>query len=206
MDELGDVIKKTIPQIIFLDIDHLTIDVPPTSIANQIRASFPYSAIVLISRLDQHAVTAFEIDAIDFLVKPLTEERFLLSLKKTIRYLKGLQVAQNPDPLPVKVRRGIELIDQEKIAYLTSDLKETKICVVDTEQTTIKTNEPLKQIERRLNTNLFIRTHRSFIVNIRQVRRIEPSGNTYLIYLKTVSDILYLSKSNFPKLYSRLEL
>ncbi|GCD84106.1 DNA-binding response regulator [Parageobacillus thermoglucosidasius] len=192
------------PQIIFFDIS--LPDVNGMSIAKQLHIQLPSIGIVFITGYTEFASLAFDIEAIDYLVKPFTEERFYLCLKKVSKFLREGYFKQPSLYLGVKNQRGIDLIEQNKIMFVTFEGKVTKIYFFDGKVKMLTTTEALKAVEKKLNPSIFIRTHRSFIVNIKYISRIETSGQTHIIYFKYGTEIAYLSKNYLLNLYERLQV
>lgn len=127
-----------------------------------------------------------------------------LSIQEKILETNGAIVPTNFQ-LGIKIGRAIQVIDQHQIACISSEQKYTKIHLVGT-KTPLRTSESLKDLEKRINASMFIRTHRSYIVNIHQIFKIEPSGQTNIVYFRNSSEIAYVSRSFLPYLYERLNL
>ena len=140
--------------------------------------------IVFITAHDQYAVDAFDAQAVDYLLKPVTEER----LARTIERLKqppALGAPNVPSPLQtpaappdylrlIKVKTGsdIRFIPVAEIFFFKAEDKYTIVQTL-THEHLIRT--PIKDLETRLDPTVFWRVHRSAIVNVDRIRVIKRS-------------------------------
>jgi DNA-binding LytR/AlgR family response regulator len=193
------------PDVIFCDI-HLP-DSNGITLAEQLHLQYPNIGVVFITGYSEFAHKAFEIDAIDYLMKPFSSNRFRECIKKVYSFLhkeKKETMSSANKLLAVKVNSGVELLEQKDIAYINSEGKFSIIKTISGKNKKIQTNESLKSLEIKLDPDMFIRTHRSFVINLNHISRIEPSGQTNLIYFKSCTDIAYLSKNYIINLYQKL--
>ncbi len=167
--------------------------------------------VVFITAYDQYAVQAFEQHAIDYLLKPLTEDR----LQKTIVRLQHTLNDHPPDvtalvrqiasKLPqqrgqalqwLRVQSGdaIALIHVDDVAYFKAEDKYTTVRTRQGEQV-IRT--PLKELEETLNKDHFWRIHRNAIVNVRWIEKVHRYfGGKQIIRLKNgIPDELIISRA-----------
>jgi len=131
--------------------------------------------VVFVTAYDDYAVEAFEINAVDYLTKPVTEERFLQAVKKikaifsdTVHFGK----------LPVNCEKGIAFIDIDEVAFLEAFGKKVIACVGKSEMQVHKWS--LNELEFRLPQH-FLRVHKSFICNCRKVDRLERHGASWVL-------------------------
>lgn len=143
----------------------------------------------------QYAVDGYELNVIDYLLKPIDFERFEKSLSKVAAYLKYLRnepIAAR-DAIYVNVDHSLVRIELDNIEYIESLDNYVKIHCTD--KTTALTLITLKKILEQLPGNRFIRVHRSFIVAISKIRYVAnrkitltvasiPVGDTYGHVLK----------------------
>lgn len=203
--EAKSMLMQYTPDIIFFDIN--LPDANGFALAEQISLSHSNIGIIFITGDANFAHKAFEIEAIDYLMKPFSKERLRECMKKAYAHLNisGAKVSPSKSTvLSVKVSNGIELLEQNEIIYLEAGGKSTKIKMIGSQGKMFQTTDSLKSIESRLDPDIFIRTHRSYIVNVNHVQRIEPSGQTNIIYFKTCKDVAYLSKSYTLSLYKKI--
>lgn len=204
-EEAKWMLSQHIPNIIFFDIN--LPDSTDFTFAEKINLLYPNVGIIFITGHTDFAHKAFEIEAIDYLIKPFSQERLRECMKKVYSYL-NLSIKEDNyyknNILSVKVNNGIELLEQKDIAYISAEGKVSVIQTTGIRNKKVRTTESLKSIEVRLDSNMFIRTHRSFITNLNHIHRIEPSGQTNLIYFKSCNEIAYLSKSYMVSLYNKI--
>ncbi|USL45843.1 LytR/AlgR family response regulator transcription factor [Priestia megaterium] len=194
-------IQRNKPEVLFIDID--LPNMSGIEVAKKAHAQFPHLAIVFITGYREYAYEAFEIDAVDYLIKPFNYERFYDCFRKIDLYLN--KEKERMQFLAIQNRKSLELVNYENIMYIASENKCTSVYVFEEKKVrVIRTSETLKEMEARLDHDIFVRTHRSYIVNIKYIKRIDPSGQSYIIYLNHTSSFIYLSKTYLPSLYTYL--
>lgn len=161
---------------------------------------------VLISNDPNHAVSAFEFrEIIDFNMKPLTEERFKLSVKKACDHVQSTEIIDTQEEVTVSKSGDL---------YINIDRRLTKLKIEDilfikangdyidvrTKNAVFVVHSTLKKIKEKLPSTLFLQTHRSYLINYTKIIDIED--NSVLIE-KTVIPI---SRANKPELIKRLNL
>jgi DNA-binding LytR/AlgR family response regulator len=170
--------------------------------------------IVFITAFDQYAIEAFENEAIDYLLKPVTDER----LKKTVKRLKNqisgspgsaLDIARSMERLLaalkdkppagylkwIKVRQGeeVRLIAVEDIFYFKA---EDKYTVVKTREAEALIKKTIQQLSEELDPEQFWRIHRGVIVSVRRVGRVSRSlAGKLAIRLKDLPETLTVSRT-----------
>ncbi len=210
-------IKSFKPEIIFLDIKMPGlngIEVAQISLDHN-----PELNIVFITAFDEYALKAFEINAIDYLVKPISFARLKKTIlrlmnkqnsltshtnniEKVISELKNLIPHQTEKNLPCEEYGKIILIKREDIFYCTVENGITYIGIKDKK---IKTFYTLKELENKLD---FFRAHRSYIVNLDYVKHVEPlfHGSYSLVLNDKSNTEIPVSRINSKKLRELLEL
>ena len=143
-------------------------------------------AVIFVTAFDAYAVKAFEVHALDYLMKPYSRERLRLAVDKfkNSRQL-GLPVYDNvrytgPDSellqrVVVKTGNRIEVIPVREILFLAAEDDYVAIHTVKGKFLKLKA---LKKFEEMLDPAYFVRVHRSFIVNLNEVSRIENYEKT----------------------------
>ena len=162
--------------------------------------------IILTTSDTNFAIQAFEYDCIvDYLVKPISQERFDKAIQKANS--KTIPVSSNTNSEKVETTSGNDLyvnIDRRliKIDIPSIYLVEAKgdYIYVKTESQNYTVHSTLKKIEEKLPNDLFLKVHRSFIINIDKIVDIED--NSVLIK----KDVIPVSRSNRPELMKRLNL
>ncbi|WP_418262014.1 LytR/AlgR family response regulator transcription factor [Flavobacterium faecale] len=163
--------------------------------------------IILVTSDRDFAIEAFEYSCIvDYLVKPITENRFLKAIKKldTIHIpitailpdeKRGL--ADNGGDFYINVDRRFIKIEYSTVSFIEAKGDYIRI-KTDSQNYTV--HSTLKKIEDKLPNNLFVRVHRSFIINIRKIIDIED--NSVLID----KDVIPISRSNRNELLKRINV
>lgn len=192
------------PQLLFVDIDLPQLD--GLSLAKLVKTRYQNIKIIFTTGYKEYAWKAFEIDAIDYLVKPFTEERLSICWEKIKKNIRLNLHFEPKDFLLLKNDRGIDFVKTKNIVYITSEQRYTKFVTLSHgTKKIIKTPETLKSIQEQLDCKKFTRTHKSYIVNLDYVKRIEPSGQTYMIYFDQINDYAYLSKHYLNHVYDILQ-
>jgi two-component system LytT family response regulator len=159
-------------------------------------------AIVYVTAYEDYAVKAFEVDAVDYLLKPFTEERVRLTVEKIRKHFKGrnkLKSAEN-DPaysvaeaeisnkttikkdnqninfqiIPAEKQGKTLLINESEIVFAYT---ENDYVYIKTKCEKLLTKFTLKDLENRLSPGCFFRTHRCYIVNLKKVQELVPFFN-----------------------------
>lgn len=183
----------------------------------------PFFVFVTVKK--EMAVTAYEMGALDYIVKPVDQPRLektitrakyqishkdiideivMSKMKERIDYLLDMykNYESHPPKLPVREKGRIILLDQEKIIYCESQGKKVYICTGDEG---VLSNYTLNQLEDRLAHYDFFRAHQAFIVNVNYVREIINFGEgSYLLHLNNSKKDIILSRSRAKKLRKRL--
>jgi two-component system response regulator LytT len=192
-DAVGD-ISKLKPDLVFLDIE-LAED-NGLQLAKHILNLDPIPAIVFATAYDEYALQAFELNALDYLLKPFDENRIQKTLEK-IQHMQKIGEKENSFPPSVQTshnRKIAVLVDErfvllpcDDIVFLESSAGKS---IIQTTEQTYKVNEALIVLEKKLIGGKFIRVHRGFIVNIDHIIEIEPWFNsTYNLIMKDSSKV-----------------
>lgn len=171
----------------------------------------PNLYIVFITALSQYAVDAFDVSAVDFILKPINEKRIYKSIHKIKQYIKEKEIVRKyvlnennkSGKISIKDGEGIILLNLDEIIMFE---KEQKFTIIHTKKKMYKILATISSFESKLNGN-FLQTHRAFIINLNEVYKIIPVGDrTNLIQFKNYDKQAYVSRRNMPELYSRLGL
>ncbi|RDV83256.1 LytR/AlgR family response regulator transcription factor [Ammonifex thiophilus] len=144
----------------------------------------PY--VIYVTAYDEYAVKAFDVNAVDYILKPIDEKRLRKAIAKVMRLMQGSngEVAATAEPRPEPLAR-IDRIPAEKngktVLVAEGDIvfafTEGDAVYLKTYGDKFLTRFTLKELEARLNPNIFFRTHRCFIVNLHKVKEIIPYFN-----------------------------
>tara|TARA_R110000751_G_scaffold29734_1_gene76337 strand:- start:60539 stop:61264 length:726 start_codon:yes stop_codon:yes gene_type:complete len=192
-------IEKEQPDIIFLDI-HM----PEKSGFDLLEELGTVPEVVFTTAYDQYAVQAFEVNALDYLVKPLREERFAKTIEKVKLEFKKQEEEQK---VPLASHQKIFIKDGEKVYFialaevsLIESMDNYARLYFGNEKPMIKRS--LNQLEERLDPKIFFRANRGQIVNTEYIQEIQPYFNNKLRLVLTSGEIVDLSSRqsvNFKK-------
>jgi DNA-binding LytR/AlgR family response regulator len=158
-----------------IDLVFLDIQMPNISGFDFLKSISTPPMVIFTTAFPEHALEGFEANAVDYLVKPFSFERFLKAVNKAFelnQLRKEPTVAEKvkPDFLMVKVEYSTVKIDFNDILYIEGLKDYIKIfCGAKP----ILTKSTLKNIEEKLSSELFIRVHKSFIVSMKKIKKIE---------------------------------
>jgi two-component system, LytTR family, response regulator len=203
-------IQQHQPELIFLDIQ-----MPKINGFEMLELVQPMPAVIFITAFDEFALKAFEANAIDYLLKPVAEDRFEKAIHKfldksiptetqTTDLLEkmGQSPAQN-NRIVVKTGSKVKIIPVHEIQYLEANDDFVKI--ITSEGTFLK-NKTMSFYEQTLDPLQFVRVHRSYIVHISQITKIEPyQKETHMAILRGGQQIP-ISKTGYAKLKITLGL
>ena len=167
--EARDVIESQKIDLMFLDIE-----MPYENGIDMLEKLESIPNIIFITSQAKHAVRAFEFDAIDYIVKPVDLKRLNSAIEKAKRRIFGNRteaVFENTDEESLIVKKNRVT---QKIPYSNIDFIEGSSSYVTymTSSGKITTTGILKQLEETLNPEVFVRVHRSFLVNITKVSKL----------------------------------
>lgn len=198
------------PDFIFLDIQ-----MPKINGFEMLELVEKHPAVIFTTAFDEYAIKAFEVNAVDYLLKPIEQSRFEQAIHKLPARLNNgdastkelldsaaLNPAQN-NRVVVKKNGVIKIIAVTDIHYLEADDDYVKM---STTEGIFHKNKTMSFFEQTLESSQFIRIHRSYIINLAQVTKIElKEKDSYIVLLK--SDIwLPVSKTGYIKLKAALGL
>ncbi|MCC5905034.1 MAG: response regulator transcription factor [Balneolaceae bacterium] len=175
--------------------------------------------VIFVTAYDEYAIKAFEVHAVDYLLKPVRKERLEESVKRVmqkrgsgsrpdaLKKLLGESAPRNMNLLqkiPVNYKQEIRLIDHDQIFWFEADGKLTWVHITD--QKRYRCDFSLSDLEERLTGTSFLRIHRSFIANMNQVEKLEPwFKGGYRITLKDGTE-LDVARRRVENLKERLGL
>lgn len=198
-------IERLRPDLIFLDVQMPVLN--GLEVLEQINSKY-LPEIIFVTAYDNYAIRAFDFHAIDYLLKPLSRSRFrksLLhakerlskqndSLQTTQQFSSLLENYKNKPPhlqrIFVKDNGKITLLEPETIDWIEAD---DKYLHLHTAKKTYLIRQTLNSLEAELNSNTFLRIHRSTIVNLMKVKEIHPLFNGE--YVLTLHDGVKLTLS-----------
>lgn len=171
-------------------------------------------AIVFVTAFDQYAMKAFDVHAVDYLLKPFSHERFEAALERA-KSQEGkkavdpaeLAAASRPagqyaERIVVKDGSKVSLIAVSKLDY--AEALDDYVSLVSEGKKHLK-QQTISGLELALDPALFVRIHRSYIVNLERVARIEPYGKDSKVAILTNGVKLPVSRAGFARLKALLD-
>lgn len=203
-------IQEIKPDLVFVDVQ-----MPKVSGLEMLELIEDPPIVVFTTAYQEHAVRAFDLNAIDYLLKPFSKERFLQSLDKAERLLhnrienrkqvKALAALPPEQPLQrvvVRTVHSIKVIPVEQIRYLEA---QDDYVMVHCKEGKFLKQQTMKYFEEALDVGMFIRIHRSFMVNIHEVLKIEPMDKSSYVMLLKDNIRLPISRSGYSLLKQVLD-
>lgn len=184
-------INELKPDLVFMDIQ-----MPKLTGMEVIDIIEHKPTIVFTTAYDEYAVKAFELNAADYLLKPFSKERFEEAVNKVIEHLQEHKKEQEVDydklgatlqpdefleRLAIRTGNKIDIVNVSDIFILEADGDYVKI---KTETKTYLKDKTMKYFESKLDPHEFIRVHRSFIINLNYIKRMEHyTKDQYMVFL-----------------------
>lgn len=193
-------IQQHQPQLLFLDIQ-----MPKINGFEMLELLEQPPAVIFTTAYDEYALKAFEANAIDYLLKPFSKERFDKALQKFLQQeqpqsnilLEEPLLPEQSQRVVVKTAGKIKIIPVGDILYL--EAADDYVKIVTPEGAFLK-NKTMGYFEKALDPKQFVRTHRSYILNVQQITRIEPhEKESYMGILKSGAQVP-VSKAGYQKL------
>jgi two-component system, LytTR family, response regulator len=185
------------PEVVFLDVQ-----MPGLTGFEVLQRLDEMPQIIFSTAFDKYALQAFEVHAIDYLLKPYTKERFRQAVQRLsnaassqqgIRSLTESLLNTAPFPEKILVQTGQRLITVS-VADITWIEAEGDYSKLITPKCNHLSNLGISELERKLNPQQFIRVHRSAIVNLNAVREIQKQISSYDVIMQN-GDVVRVSRS-----------
>jgi two-component system response regulator LytT len=153
-----------------VDIIFLDINLPGMSGISFLRTLIKPPLIIITTAYAQYAVEGFDLEVIDYLLKPFSFERFYKSVNKAKERLIPKSGNSSSQKITVKADKRIYQIDLDDLLYIESCGDYTTVCCTDKK---LITHETLKSWEEKLKGHSFQKIHRSIIINLQKIDHIE---------------------------------
>jgi two-component system LytT family response regulator len=199
-------INQQQPDLVFLDVQ-----MPKINGFEMLELVENPPAVIFTTAFDEYAIKAFEAHAIDYLLKPFSKERFNKAVEKYLaqaptpaqnKQTENLleAVAQSPaqhERIVVKTGTKVKIIPVSDVQYLQAD--DDYVSVFTQEGSFLK-NKTMNFFEQTLDPRVFVRVHRSYMIAIQQITRLDPyEKDSHLAILKSGAKIP-VSKTGYVKL------
>lgn len=192
------------PDLIFLDIQ-----MPKITGFEMIELIENRPSIIFTTAFDEYAIKAFDQNAIDYLLKPFNKDRFDRAIQKF------LLINQNPVPLKIEdimINTSHHELETRIVVKHLGNIKiipiQEVICIeayddyvkIHTDENVYVKKQTMSFFEKILNPLLFTRVHRSFIVQVNKITKIEQNDKEIMMAVLKNGNKIPLSKTGYPKL------
>jgi len=201
------------PDLIFLDIQ-----MPKLDGFEVLELIGTDSAIVFVTAYDSYAIRAFEVHAVDYLLKPFSAERFEAALERAKERLdskapsaavpatelaaSARPPAQYLERIPVRDGAQVFIIPVSKLDFAEAQDDYVALC---TEGKKHLKQQPISSLEAALDPSRFLRIHRSYIVNLERVAKVEPYGKDSHVAVLRNGVQLPVSRAGYARLRAFLD-
>lgn len=197
--ELIEVVMKEKPAIVLVDIQMPLLN--GVEAAKICKERLPSLQVIFTTGSEDFAVEAFNISAIDYIVKPIEKVRLFIALEKAKQTLR-LQARTENKPviknkLAIKSNQATLYLTIEDILYIE---KEGRKSILHTEEDRYESLDSLQELEDRL-PDFFFKTHRSYLVNLRKIIKIKSLGETYIAEFAVPEKLAYISKLKIQEVH-----
>lgn len=200
-------IQEYAPDLIFLDVQ-----MPKITGFELLELLDEPPPVIFTTAFDEYAVRAFDEMAIDYLLKPFSQDRFNKAIEKYLQQFKNDAVkatsrigemAEKRNRLVVRVKNEIKIIPIHEVSYFES---EDDYIAIHTSEGRFLKKMTMKTLEEAMDPLKFARVHRSYMINLNQIANIEPyERDNYLVRLRSGSRVP-VSKTGYSRLRQVLGL
>ncbi|WNC67187.1 LytTR family DNA-binding domain-containing protein [Thalassotalea nanhaiensis] len=156
-----------------VDLVFLDVSMPALSGIDMLKLVHPHPSVIIVSAHPEYAIDGFELDVVDYLLKPVNEERFDHAISKFM-LAKNIESHQRQS-LTLKVGRRLEKVDISNIIFLESYGNYVKVW---TNSDMILANSTLKSLLKELSSSVFTQINKSVAINMEKVKGIEGRNVT----------------------------
>ena len=171
-------IKEQKPDLLFLDIQMPNID------GMELAHSLPEETrVVFITAFKEYAFESYEVNALDFLLKPVRYNKFLGAIEKARKLFDIQPTADQPNQQPntvfIRVDGEWRNIPVDKITYVNG-MKDYVLFYLDNEPKPLITHLTMKAVEDMLPKDKFLRIHRSYIIAVDKIHKVDRNDCVYI--------------------------
>ncbi len=211
--EAVKIVAEAKPDLVFLDIQMPKLD--GFEVLDLIGKD---AAVVFVTAHDAYAIRAFEVHAIDYLLKPVARDRFEAALDRAKERLNGKTNAKTPsaaelaaiarppseylERIPVRDGTRVFIIPVAKLDYVEA---QDDYVALATEGKKHLKQQTITQLEESLDPSRFLRIHRSYIVNLERVVKVEPYSKDSHVAVLTDGAQLPVSRAGYARLRAFLD-
>jgi two-component system, LytTR family, response regulator len=176
------------------------------------------TAVVFVTAYDNYAIKAFEVHAVDYLLKPFSAERFNAALTRAKQRLSGGAPQKSPaaadlaasarppaqylDRVAVREGSQVSIIPVSKLDY--AEAQDDYVALVSAGKKHLK-QQTIANLEASLDPTRFLRVHRSYIVNLERVSKVEPYGKDTHVAILSTGVQIPVSRAGYARLKAFLD-
>ncbi len=154
-----------------IDLLFLDIQMPGISGISWARSLTSAPLIIFTTAFPQYAVEGFELNAVDYLVKPYSFERFLKAVNRAMEILRQQKGGEEiPRRMILKADRKLYAADPTEILFMEGQGDYVRICFKDRK---LVVHSTLRQMEESVPSDMFMRVHKSYVINLKKISFIE---------------------------------
>ncbi len=206
-------INQLKPDLVFLDIQ-----MPKLTGFELLELLETKPEIIFVTAFDQYAVKAFEKNAVDYILKPFNKERFQNALEKALERLKSdtlkggaaeklidytRHTSENIQRVALKKGNQIMVTDVENIFYIEA---QDDYSMIYTQNDRFLKHATMQYFEDKLDKDLFVRTHRSYLVNLKHIEKIEIFEKDTRVVIMKNKAVVKVSRGGYTILKEKLSL
>jgi two-component system, LytTR family, response regulator len=197
------------PDLVFLDVQ-----MPKLDGFEVLELIDPSVAVIYVTAYDQYAMRAFDAHAVDYLLKPFSQDRFKKALERArqrlgepapaVKRVSGTELSAAARPPEQKLERivvkdgaKVHIIPLEKLDYVEA---QDDYVALRSEKKNYLKQQTISSVETQLDPKKFVRIHRSYIVNLERIARIEPYTKDSRVAVLTDGTQLPVSRSGHARL------
>ena len=197
------------PDLLFLDVQ-----MPKLTGFDVLELIGPDVPVIFVTAYDEYAMKAFEVHAVDYLLKPVGKDRLAAALQRvrsrhaekppaaTVLAAAARPAGQYAERLVVRDGSRVTLIPVEKLDY--AEAQDDYVELASEGKKHLK-QQTIASLEAALNPKFFVRIHRSYVVNLERVARIEPYGKESRVAILATGLKLPVSRAGYARLKALLD-
>jgi len=193
-----ELIETQRPDLVLLDVQ-----MPGTDGFAVLRALKDPPNVIFATAYDEYAIKAFEIEALDYLLKPFSQTRLAAAVERVRQKIADGRARSDATQIPVHTARKILVVPTRDILWFAV---ESRLVYAHVDGRALMTNFTLRELEERLDPQVFFRAHKSRLVNLEQVKEITRwfGGRYRLVMRDSQASQVELSRVQARELRTRL--
>jgi two-component system, LytTR family, response regulator AlgR len=183
-------------------------------LARKLRETFIHMAFIFVTAYEEHALNAFEVEAVDYLTKPVRTERLAAALERASRWLQSREITHASTTAPhvmVRERGALLRVPLATILYFKAEMKYTTLRTNDRE---FVIETPLSELEEQYAEH-FVRVHRNALVSVSAIQAVSKGSNLqvqddegsegWVVQLRGLAEPLAVSRRQLPEVKTRFQ-